>query len=93
MRQACYDRPMAAIQVKNVPDDLHEALRARARAEGKTVGEVILEAIRRDLRTQEMRAWIDRVREVTKDLPKLSRQQVDAIIADSRSDRRWDDDR
>jgi antitoxin FitA len=84
---------VAAIQVKNVPDDLHEALRARARAEGKTVGEVILEAIRRDLRKQEMRAWIDRVQEVTSDLPKLSRQQVDAIIADSRSDRRWEDDR
>jgi len=84
---------VAAIQVKNVPDDLHEALRARARAEGKTVGEVILEAIRRDLRKQEMRTWIDRVQEVTSDLPKLSRQQVDAIIADSRSDRRWEDDR
>jgi plasmid stability protein len=93
MLRACYAPGVAAIQVKNVPDDLHEALRARAKAEGKTVGEVILEAIRRDLRKQEMRAWIDRVQEVTKDFPKLSRQQVDEIIADSRSDRRWDDDR
>ena len=82
---------MAAIQVKNVPDDLHAALRARAKAEGKTVGEVILEAIRRDLRKQEMREWLDHVREVTEAFPKLSREQVQEIIEDSRAERRWDD--
>lgn len=83
---------MAAIQVKNVPEDVHEALRARAKAEGKTVGEVILEAIRRDLRKQAMREWLDRVREATKDMPKLSREQIQEIIDEGRAERRWEDD-
>jgi plasmid stability protein len=83
---------MSAIQVKNVPDDLHEALRARAKAEGKTVGEVILEALRRDLRQREMRDWLDHLREVTKDFPKVSREELDAIMAEARAERRWADD-
>jgi len=40
-----------------------------------------------------MREWLDRVQEVTKDFPKLGGRQVDEIIGDSRSDRRWDADR
>ena len=54
---------MSAIQVKNVPEDLHAALRERAAAEGKTIGEVILESLRRDLRRQTMREWLDQLRE------------------------------
>jgi plasmid stability protein len=83
---------MSAIQVKNVPDDLHEALRARAKAEGKTVGEVILEALRRDLRQREMRDWLDDLREATKDFPKVSREEFDEIMAEARAERRWADD-
>ena len=82
---------MAAIQVKNVPDDLHEALRARAKAEGKTVGEVILEAIRRDLRKQEMRDWLARI-EAHRPDPPLSREQVMEIMREARAELWGDDD-
>jgi len=52
---------MAAIQVKNVPDDLHAQLRERAAEKGLTIGEYVLEAIRKELRSHELDDWLDRV--------------------------------
>jgi hypothetical protein len=80
---------MSAIQVKNVPEDLHEALRDRAVAEGKTLGEVILEALRRDLRRQTMRVWLDRVAATPKPWPRPTREQVDEILRGTDED--WED--
>jgi plasmid stability protein len=80
---------VSAIQVKNVPEDLHEALRERAAAEGKTLGEVILEALRRDLRRQTMRAWLDRVAATPRPWPRPTREQVDGILRGMDED--WED--
>lgn len=52
---------MPAIQVKNVPDDLHDQLRRRAAEKGLTIGEYVLEAVRKELRNQELDDWLDRV--------------------------------
>lgn len=92
MPEACYDRGVSAIQVKNVPEDVHEALRARAKAEGKTVGEVILEAIRRDLRKQAMRDWLDHLATIPRPGPRPTREQVHVVWEEARLDRRWEDD-
>jgi len=73
--------------VKNVPDDLHDALRERAAAEGKTIGEVILDSLRRDLRRQTMREWLDRLEPLRPD-PPLTREQV-AEIMDEVDDELW----
>jgi antitoxin FitA len=83
---------MSAIQVKNVPPELHDELRRRAAAEGKTVGEVILEALRREMRQRSMREWLDNLAETTKDFPKLSREEVHTVIREARQERRWADD-
>lgn len=83
---------MSAIQVKNVPPELHDELRRRAAAEGKTVGEVILEALRREMRQRSMREWLDHLAETTKDFPKLSREEVHTVVRESRRERRWADD-
>jgi plasmid stability protein len=40
---------MANIQVKGVPEEIHERLRASAARRGQTIREVVLEAIRREL--------------------------------------------
>jgi plasmid stability protein len=40
---------MPNLQVKNVPEELHERLRKRARHEGRAIRDVVLEAVRRDL--------------------------------------------
>jgi plasmid stability protein len=83
---------MSAIQVKNVPTELHDELRRRAAEAGKTVGEVILESLRRDLRRQSMREWLDDIRELTKDFPKISRAEVQQIIEESDREMWGDDD-
>jgi len=92
MLKACYVHAMSAIQVKNVPADVHDALRAKAEAEGTTVGEVILEAVRRDLRRQSMREWLDHLEAIPRPDPPPSREQVDQIMNEVRGERRWDND-
>lgn len=46
---------MANLQVKNVPDDLHNKLRRIAAREGTTVREVVLQAVIRRIRMEEFR--------------------------------------
>ncbi|HET7043526.1 MAG TPA: hypothetical protein VFI37_01645 [Gaiellaceae bacterium] len=50
---------MSAIQVKNVPSELHAALRERAAAEQMTVGDYVLLVLRRDLALPSQREWLD----------------------------------
>jgi hypothetical protein len=44
---------MANIQVKNIPEKLHNQLRRYAREKGCTLGEIILEAIEREVSRRE----------------------------------------
>ena len=44
---------MANIQVKNVPEKLHNQLRRHAREKGCTLGEIIVEAIKREVSRRE----------------------------------------
>jgi plasmid stability protein len=54
---------VGAIQVKNVPADLHRRLRERAAAEGASLGQYILATLERDLATPGTREWLERVRQ------------------------------
>ena len=49
---------MANLQVKNVPADVHRRLRRWAGRRGRTVRELVLEAVRRELSHQE---FLDRL--------------------------------
>jgi hypothetical protein len=53
MPLACYRSDMANIQVKNIPEKLHNRLRRYAREQECTLGEVILEAIEREVARRE----------------------------------------
>ena len=53
---------MSSVQVKNVDEETHELLRQRAAAAGMTLGEYVLELIRRDLRKPSRAEWLARVR-------------------------------
>ncbi len=53
---------MGAIQIKNVPEELHAAIRSRAAEEGRTVSDYVLDLIRRDLELPTMRQWLARLR-------------------------------
>jgi antitoxin FitA len=52
---------MGAIQVKDVPEELHEALRRRAIQEGMTLADYVLDLIRRDLGLPSRREWLERL--------------------------------
>ena len=56
MPQACYCHAMANLQVKNLPDELHDKLQTYAREEGRTLRDVVLEALRREVSRREFRA-------------------------------------
>ena len=53
MLPACYRFHMAHIQVKNIPEKLHNRLRRYAREQDCTLGEIILEAIEREVARRE----------------------------------------
>ena len=49
MPLSCYRHDMANLQVKNVPDALHERLRRHALENGCTMSSVVLTALEREL--------------------------------------------
>jgi hypothetical protein len=53
MLGACYVSSMANIQVKNIPERLHNKLRRYAREQESTLGEIVLEAIEREIARRE----------------------------------------
>ncbi len=57
MPMACYFAAMANIQVKNIPEKLHNRLRRYAREQDCTLGEIILRALEREV---ERREWLKR---------------------------------
>jgi hypothetical protein len=52
---------MSAIQVKNVPLDLHEAIRRRAAQHGMTIGGYLLMLAQRDLERPSRDEWFAKV--------------------------------
>ena len=58
MLEACYIHAMANLQVKNIPDTLHQRLRRYAREHKCTLGDVVLAAIERELVRRE---WHERL--------------------------------
>lgn len=49
---------MAVLQVKNLPDAVHEALRRRAAAEGVSLSEYVTRALRRDVMLPTVDEWL-----------------------------------
>jgi plasmid stability protein len=47
---------MANLQVKNVPEPLHRKIRAYAKRRGRTVRDVVLEAVSREIEREDFRA-------------------------------------
>jgi len=54
---------MSAIQIKNVPPELHQQLRERARREGRNLSDYALDVLRRDLAVPTTREWLERLRD------------------------------
>ena len=77
--------PMGAIQVKDVPEELHEALRRRAVQEGMTLADYVLDLIRRDLGLPSRREWLERL--AASEPVKLERGAVTEALHAARAER------
>ena len=53
-----YPHDMATLQVKRVPDDLYEAVRARAAQEGVTISELVLRVLRAEVEQPPVQSWL-----------------------------------
>lgn len=61
------------LQVRNVDAAVHEAVRARAAEAGTTIGEYLLELIRKDLRKPSRSSWLAEVQA----LPRVAATSAD----------------
>lgn len=69
MPTACYCHAMANLQVKGVPDEIHRRLRACAARRKQTIGDVVLEAVERELSHEEFLARLRQRPRVDLDRP------------------------
>jgi plasmid stability protein len=77
---------MGAIQVKEVPLELHERLRARARAEGRSLSDYVLYVLERDLAMPTMREWLAQVKR-GQPVTGVSREDILESIQQGREER------
>lgn len=61
MLLACNAAPMKHLQIKNVPPEIHDAVRVRAADSGMTMSEYLLDLLRRDLAVPTQRQWLEQL--------------------------------
>jgi len=71
--------------VKDVPEELHEALRRRAVEQGMTLADYVLDLIRRDLGVPSRREWFERL--ATREPVKLRPGEAAEMIRAERAER------
>lgn len=68
---------MKMVQIRNVPDEVHRRLKARAAMEGKSLSELALTELTRSLDRPTRRELIERVQ--TRERVVVSQSSVDAV--------------
>ena len=76
---------MAALQVRNFPEDLHDRLRQRAEAENRSISDVVIQILNRELARPKMHNWLDLVAK-TPDV-RISAEEIVEIIHEGRAER------
>ncbi|TMB56464.1 MAG: toxin-antitoxin system HicB family antitoxin [Deltaproteobacteria bacterium] len=71
---------MANLQVKNVPEALHRKIRAYAKRRGRTVRDVVLEAVNREMEREEFRSRLARRQPV--DLGRPASRSLEEVRAE-----------
>ena len=64
-----YSRSMPSVQIKNVPNDVHQALQRRARSSGQSMQEFLLARLKEIADDEVMREILERARQRSVDLP------------------------
>lgn len=82
----CYRFGVRTLNIKSVPDDVHERLKRAAEAEGKSLNSYVLSLLQRGLEDVERRRlWRDSLpalRAFVEGLPRLQSESVDLIRED-----------
>ncbi|NBP54618.1 MAG: hypothetical protein EBU67_10130 [Actinobacteria bacterium] len=76
---------MAALQVRNLPQDLHDRLRQRAETENRSISDIVIQILNRELTRPKMHEWLDLVAK-TPDVP-IPADEIVAIIHEGRAER------
>ena len=71
---------MANLQAKNVPEALHRKIRAYAKRRGRTLRDVVLEAVNREMEREEFRSRLARRQPV--DLGRPAARSLEEIRAE-----------
>ncbi|HTD25383.1 MAG TPA: hypothetical protein VK649_00345 [Candidatus Elarobacter sp.] len=71
---------MGNLQVKNVPEALHRKIRAYAKRRGRTLRDVVLEAVNREMEREEFRSRLARRQPV--DLGRPAARSLEEIRAE-----------
>lgn len=80
MLGACYTPPVANLQVKNVPDALHRKLRRYADQEGRSLRDLVLSVLQKEVDRREFRARLARRSRV--DLGRRAAETLDEVRAE-----------
>jgi len=71
---------MKLLQIRNVPDEVHRSLKARAAMEGQSLSEFALGELRRSLERPTRRELVERVQ--SRERAVVSERSVDAVRAE-----------
>lgn len=74
-----------AIEIENVPSELHEAIRQRAAEEGVDLGEFVLEVLQRELAVPGRRGWLAALH---RQPPSTGLPPTAELLREARADRR-----
>jgi antitoxin FitA len=74
---------MSMIQIRNVPDEVHRELKARAARAGMTLSDYLLDVIRRAAEKPEPEALLKRIRQRTPVYPSESPAEVIRALRDA----------
>jgi antitoxin FitA len=72
------------IQIRDVPDELHSAVKARAANEGVSLSDFIKRELERTIERPTLNEWLDRVRRSKPIASKRSSAQIIRELRDSR---------
>lgn len=76
---------VGAIQIKNVPQDLHSRLRERARGEGRTLSEWALQVLQRELSLPSAKEWLEQLK--SDPSTDLSSAEITRLVQQGRGER------
>lgn len=75
---------MSMIQIRNVPEDTHRKLKARAASEGMSLSEYLLRLAERDIEKPTLKEWLAMVRTREPVNPGISSTEIIRQERDSR---------